>query len=45
MMLSVTKTDKLDAKLISLYGEKMSPAPYIMPSTCIQILRQQRSIK
>jgi len=44
MMLSVTKTDKLDAKLISLYGEKMSPAPYIMPSTCIQILRQQRTL-
>lgn len=44
MMLSVTKTDKLDAKLISMYGEKMNPPYYIMPSSAIQILRQQRTL-
>ena len=27
-MLSVTKTDEIDAKLIAMYGEKMEPAPY-----------------
>lgn len=44
MMLSVTKTDKLDAKLISMYGEKMNPPLYKMPSTAIQTLRQQRTL-
>jgi transposase len=44
MMLSVTKTDKLDAKLISMYGEKMNPPLYKMPSTTIQTLRQQRTL-
>ena len=44
MMLSVTKTDKGDAKLISMYGEKMNPPHYVMPSTSIQILRQQRTL-
>ena len=44
MMLSVTKTDKLDAKLISMYGEKMNPPQYKMPSLIIQTLRQQRTL-
>jgi transposase len=44
MMLSVTKTDKLDAKLISMYGEKMNPPLFVMPSATIQILRQQRTL-
>ncbi len=44
MMLSVTKTDKLDAKLISMYGEKMNPPLYKMPSATIQTLRQQRTL-
>lgn len=44
MMLSVTKTDKLDAKLISMYGEKMNPPHYKMPSVIIQTLRQQRTL-
>ena len=44
MMLSVTKTDKLDAKLISMYGEKMNPPQYKMPSLTIQTLRQQRTL-
>lgn len=42
-MLSVTKTDKLNAKLISMYGEKMNPPYYKMPSSTFQILRQQRT--
>ena len=28
VMLSVTKTDEIDARLIAMYGEKMQPAPY-----------------
>ena len=28
VMLTVTKTDEIDARLIALYGEKMQPAPY-----------------
>ena len=27
-MLSVTKTDEIDARLIALYGERMQPDPY-----------------
>ncbi|WP_400263113.1 IS110 family transposase [Sphingobacterium sp. SG20118] len=44
MMLSVTKTDNLDAKLIALYGEKMKPDIYKMPSLTIQGLRQKRTL-
>ena len=32
-MMSVTKTDEIDAKLIAIYGEKMNPAPYIIAKT------------
>ncbi|AMP98910.1 hypothetical protein AY601_2004 [Pedobacter cryoconitis] len=41
MMLNVTKTDNLDAKLIALYGEKMRPPIYKLPSLTIQKLRQK----
>ena len=44
MMLSVTKTDNLDAKLIAMYGEKMKPAIYKIPSLTIQKLRQKRTL-
>lgn len=44
MMLSVTKTDNLDAKLIAMYGEKMKPAIYKMSSSTIQFLRQKRTL-
>lgn len=44
MMLSVTKTDNLDAKLIAMYGEKMEPAIYKIPSLTIQRLRQKRAL-
>jgi len=44
MMLSVTKTDKLDAKLICMYGQKMNPPLYKVPSVAIQTLRQQRTL-
>lgn len=43
-MLSTTKTDEIDAKLIALYGEKMSPAPYKIPSESIILLRQKRTV-
>lgn len=42
-MLSVTKTDKADAKLLSLYGERMRPAPFKMPSNSILLLKQKRA--
>lgn len=44
MMLNVTKTDNLDAKLIAFYGEKMKPAIYKIPSSTIQKLRQKRTL-
>ncbi|MGI2262278.1 IS110 family transposase [Candidatus Cardinium hertigii] len=44
VMLSVTKTDKIDAQLISLYGSKMEPKPYKMPSVNIQSLKQQKTL-
>lgn len=31
-MLSVTKTDEIDARLIALYGERMQPVPYKLRS-------------
>ena len=43
-MLSTTKTDEIDAKLIALYGEKMEPAPYKIPSESIIMLKQKRTI-
>ena len=42
-MLSVTKTDKADAQLLSLYGERMRPAPFKLPSDSILLLKQKRA--
>ena len=44
MMLSVVKTDSLDACLIAKYGEKMTPPVYNMPSETIFMLKQKRSV-
>lgn len=44
MMLSVTKTDNQDAKLIAMYGEKMKPDCYKAPSIIIQSLQQKRTV-
>ena len=43
-MLSTTKTDEIDAKLIALYGAKMEPAPYKIPSESIIMLKQKRTV-
>ena len=43
-MLSTTKTDEIDAKLIAMYGEKMNPAPYKIPSDSIILLKQKRTV-
>lgn len=43
-MMSVTKTDEIDAKLIAMYGEKMNPAPYKIPSESILLLKQKRTV-
>ena len=44
MMLSVTKTDKIDAKLISMYGEKMTPPLFKLPTKDLMLLKQQRTV-
>lgn len=43
-MLSTTKTDDIDAKLIAMYGEKMNPVPYKIPSDSIILLKQKRTV-
>ncbi len=43
-MLSVVKTDVLDARLIALYGEKMNPAPFRIQSEAILRLKQKRTV-
>lgn len=43
-MLSTTKTDVIDAKLIAMYGEKMEPEPYKIPSESILLLKQKRTV-
>ena len=37
-MMSVTKTDEIDAKIIAVYGEKMNPEPYKIPAESILLL-------
>jgi len=44
MMMTVTKTDAKDACLIALYGEKMNPASYKLPSATILTLKQKRTV-
>lgn len=44
MMMSVTKTDAVDAKLIALYGDKMTPSSFKMPSKAIIILKQKKVV-
>lgn len=44
VMLSVTKTDETDARLIALYGEKMQPASYRLRSDAILALKQKRTV-
>ena len=43
-MLAVTKTDKADACLLSLYGERMQPAPFKVPAESILLLKQKRAV-
>ncbi|MCT4697362.1 IS110 family transposase [Candidatus Cardinium sp. TP] len=40
----ITKTDKVDAQLIALYGAKMEPRSYQMPVASIQALKQQKTV-
>lgn len=44
VMLSTTKTDEIDARLIALYGEKMQPTPYKLRSDAILTLKQKRTV-
>ena len=43
-MMTVTKTDEIDAKLIAMYGEKMTPEPYKIPTESILLLKQKRTV-
>lgn len=43
-MLSTIKTDDVDARIIALYGERMWPKPYKLPSDAILTLRQKRTV-
>lgn len=40
----ITKTDKVDAQLIALYGAKMEPRSYKIPVLSIQALKQQKTV-
>ena len=44
VMLSVTKTDEIDARLIAMYGEKMQPTSYKLRNDTILILKQKRTV-
>ena len=43
-LLSTVKTDKSDARLITLYGEKMNPRPFKVQGEAILRLRQKRTV-
>ena len=43
-MMSVTKTDEIDAKILAVYGEKMNPEPYKIPAESILLLKQKRTV-
>ncbi len=44
MMMTVTKTDPKDACMIAMYGEKMNPPVYKMPSETVMLLKQKKTI-
>lgn len=44
VMLSVVKTDEVDAKLIALYGERMQPKPFKMRGDSLMLLKQKRTV-
>ncbi len=43
VMLTTTKTDKADARLTALYGERMNPQPYKIPAVLMK-LKQMRTV-
>ncbi len=44
MMMTVTKTDTKDACMIAMYGEKINPPLYKMPSETVMLLKQKKTI-
>lgn len=44
MMMTVTKTDEKDACMIAMYGEKMNPSVYKMPSQALLLLKQKKTV-
>ncbi|MFC4666217.1 IS110 family transposase [Falsiporphyromonas endometrii] len=43
-MMSVTKTDAIDARLLALYGERMQPSLYHVPGRELLLLKQKRTV-
>lgn len=43
-MLSTVKTDKVDARMIALYGERMQPGAYVLPGDAMLRLKQKRTV-
>lgn len=43
-MMFTVKTDQVDARIISLYGEKINPAPYKLRSDELLVLHQRRTL-
>lgn len=44
MMMTVTKTDTKDTCMIAMYGEKMNPPVYKMPSETLLLFKQKKAI-
>lgn len=43
-MMTVTKTAPKDACMIAMYGEKMNPPVYKMPSETVMLMKQKKTI-
>lgn len=44
MMMAVTKTDDVDARLIALYGEKMHPPVYKVPAEAVILMKHKKVV-
>lgn len=44
VMMSVTKNDDMDARLIADFGEKIKPAPYKLPSESLMLQKQKKTV-
>lgn len=44
VMMSVTKTDDMDARLMADFGEKIKPSPYKLPPESLMLLKQNKTV-